>query len=138
MKNTLLIIGLIVSLALLGWMALDETNFNSGDMLPTKIEFPGIEVDMGLLEQGHPQSASFQFHNNGENPLIIHHIETSCGCTEPAWPKQPIKPGRSGEIKVTYDAKYPGRFVKTIKVFCNSEKGMEELRIKGEVVFNGK
>ena len=99
----------------------------------TTIQLNQTIMDLGQIQQGKPQTVHFTFKNTGEFPLVIQQVEASCGCTEPEWPKQPIKPGRSGEIKVTYDAKYPGRFVKSIKVFCNSEKGVDELVVKGEV-----
>ncbi len=99
----------------------------------TQIKFDKTEIDMGKFEQGKPKEVSFQFANTGEYPLLIQHIETTCGCTQPKWPKHPIKPGNNAEIEISYDAKYPGRFVKTITVFCNTEKGMINLKIKGEV-----
>ncbi|PKQ66544.1 hypothetical protein BZG01_10855 [Labilibaculum manganireducens] len=99
----------------------------------TQIKFDIMEIDMGQLEQGKPKTVSFQYKNIGEHPLLIQHVETSCGCTQPEWTKQPIKPGDSAEIKVSYDAKYSGRFFKTITVFCNTLNGMNELKIKGEV-----
>jgi len=126
---------MIVGFGAISWTAtnlfLDDYTFSR--TLPTKIEFKQSEIDMGKLKQGQPQTVKFVFQNTGENPLIMQQVETSCGCTEPVWPKYPIKPGNIGEIKVTYDAKYPGRFVKSITVFCNTEKGMEKLVVKGMV-----
>ncbi len=100
----------------------------------TLIHFPQVKKDMGQLKKGKPQTVSFVFSNEGEHPLVIQQVEASCGCTQPEWPKHPIKPGQSGEIMVTYDAKYPGRFVKSIQVFCNSDPGMVELLITGDVL----
>lgn len=134
MKKIVIIIGLLISLVLLGWMVLDEGNITSVDMLPTKIEFDRIELDMGSIQHEKPHAAVFKFRNSGEHVLIIQHVEASCGCTQPEWPKHPIKPGQSGEIKVTYDAKYPGRFVKSLRVFCNSDSGMVDLLITGDVL----
>ena len=88
---------------------------------------------MGKLKQGKPEKVYFHLKNTGEFPLLIKHIEASCGCTKPEWPKYPIKSGKIGKIKVTYDAKYPGLFVKSIKVFCNTKKGMVELKVGGVV-----
>ena len=111
-----------------GDYSLDAINAN-----PTQIEFDKTEIDMGQLEEGTPKTVSFLCKNTGKHPLLIQHVETSCGCTQPQWPKHPIKPNDSAEIKVSYDAKYPGRFLKTITVFCNTQKGMIKLKIKGEV-----
>ena len=77
----------------------------------------------------------FIFENTGEHPLLISDVKTSCGCTVPEWPKEKIKSGNKGEIKVIYDAKYPGRFTKTISVFYNGKDSPKELIIKGEVAY---
>ena len=60
--------------------------------------------------------------NTGEYPLIIYDIETSCGCTEVEWNKKPVKKGDFGRIKITYQDKYPGPFMKTITVYGNISK----------------
>jgi len=72
--------------------------------------------------------------NNGELPLVISRVIASCGCTTPEWTKEPIAPGKTGEIKVTYDATgRPGAFAKTISVYSNGKTGNYVLTIKGEV-----
>lgn len=129
---TLLVIA--ITLGISGWLIMDTTGINyETDSKFTQILFEKTEIDMGTLQQGKPQTVAFKFTNTGEYPLFIKHVETSCGCTEPEWPKKPVKPGRTAEVKVTYDAEHPGRFIKQIKVFCNTEKGVVELRIFGEV-----
>jgi len=66
--------------------------------------------------------------------LIIQVVETSCGCTTPKWTTQPIQGGESGEIRMTYDAKYPGHFNKTITVYANVENSPVKLSISGQVL----
>ncbi|WP_394368018.1 DUF1573 domain-containing protein [Flavobacterium undicola] len=68
-------------------------------------------------------------------PLLIKDVNTSCGCTVPEWYKGIIKPNKNGEIKIVYDAKYPGRFNKTITVFYNGKDSPINLTIKGEVPY---
>jgi len=133
MKKLILISFILISLSGLTWVVSRDFSDSFGEVKPTQIQFEQTEIDIGQLQQGKPKTVHFAFKNTGEHPLVIQQVEASCGCTEPQWPKNPIKPSQSGEIKVTYDAKYPGRFVKSIKVFCNSEKGMEELVVKGDV-----
>lgn len=79
--------------------------------------------------------AVFEFSNTGKNPLLIKEVTTSCGCTVPEWYKGIIKPNESGEIKIIYDAKYPGRFNKTVTVFYNGKDSPIKLTIKGEVPY---
>ncbi len=128
---TLLVIALTVAIS--GWLILDTVEIGYESALPTTIRIEQTEIDMGQLQQDKPQTATFKILNTGEKPLFIKHVESSCGCTVPEWTKKPVKPGKTAEIKVTYDAEYPGRFIKQIKVFCNTEKGVVELRIFGEV-----
>jgi len=94
------------------------------ELRPTTLKFEHNEINFGILGLGKPQTGTFIFTNNGNNPLIITNAEASCGCTTPEWPKYPIKPGKNGGIKITSDAKFPGLFIKTVKQSCNTEGGI--------------
>ena len=128
---TLASITLIIGLAT--WMIIDTMQPDYETASPTTISVDKTEINMGVLTQGNPQTVTFKLTNTGESPLFIKHVESSCGCTVPEWTKKPVKPGSTVEIKVTYDAEYPGRFIKQIRVLCNAGNGVVELRIKGEV-----
>ncbi|MGL5787362.1 MAG: DUF1573 domain-containing protein [Bacteroidales bacterium] len=101
----------------------------------TGIEYNSTEYNFGKIsEKKGPVSATFTFTNNGKTPLVINQVIASCGCTTPEWTKSPVEPGKSGEIKVTFNpAGRPGTFVKTITVISNAEKNRTELRIRGDV-----
>ena len=80
-------------------------------------------------------SATFVVKNTGDAPLAITRVIASCGCTTPEWTKEPIAPGASGNIKITYDPKgRPGPFSKTISVYSNGKTGSFILTIRGEVI----
>lgn len=98
------------------------------------IEWNGTDYDFGKILKNKPVSAEFTFRNPGMIPLVISSVKPSCGCTVADYPKQPIPPGGTGTIKVTYDAKVSGYFSKTISVYTNTEEGMTNLFIKGEVI----
>jgi hypothetical protein len=67
--------------------------------------------------------------------LIISDVVRSCGCTIPSWPKEPIPPGGTGQIKVTYDTKRPGAINKNITIVSNATNEPSKiLRIKGNVL----
>ena len=77
---------------------------------------------------------TFTIKNEGKAPLVITKVTTSCGCTTPEYPKEPIAPGKTGELKVTYDtANRPGPFTRTIQVLSNGYTGTYVLTIKGTV-----
>ena len=78
---------------------------------------------------------TFTFTNVGDLPLVIHQATASCGCTVPEYSKEPIKPGESGEIVVTYDGtgKFPGHFKKSITLRTNAKKEIIRLYIEGDM-----
>ena len=79
-------------------------------------------------------SHTFTVLNNGELPLVISRVVASCGCTQPVWTKEPIAPGKTGEVKVTYlVAGRPGPFNRTASVYSNGKAGNYVLTIKGDV-----
>ncbi|MDO4704539.1 MAG: DUF1573 domain-containing protein [Tannerella sp.] len=77
----------------------------------------------------------FQITNTGKAPLIISHVQSSCGCAEPEWTADPIAPGEVGDVVITYSAKNrPGPFKKHITVYTNAKGGRQRLAIMGEVI----
>jgi hypothetical protein len=101
----------------------------------TSISFSEEKHDFGLIPYQKEATYSFEFSNPGKTMLIINEVKTSCGCTVPEWPKEPIRPGRKGIIKITYDAAFPGVFHKTVEVFYNGSESPDSLEIKGEIEY---
>ena len=99
-----------------------------------KISWMAKSFDFGQVTKGEPVSHEFTFTNTGDSPLIIKDVKATCGCTVPAYPKEPIAPGESEIIKVTYNAAKGGAFSKKVTVFTNTEEEAIVLMIKGEVI----
>ncbi len=97
------------------------------------MEFEKSEHDFGTIEQGTPQETVFTFTNTGNAPLIITNAKSTCGCTVPNPPKEPIAPGEKGELMVKFNGSGQNQVTKTITVTANTEKGSELLRIKAFV-----
>ncbi|MHC1778188.1 MAG: DUF1573 domain-containing protein [Lentimicrobium sp.] len=89
--------------------------------------------EFGELQQGVPQTATFTLSNEGTEPLIISSARASCGCTNLKYEKDPILPGKSTTISVTYNAAAAGNFIKTITVNTNADEKPVILSIKGLV-----
>lgn len=89
--------------------------------------------DFGEIAQAKPVSTDFTFTNNGDEPIIISDVVTSCGCTASDYSKAPILPHKSGSIKVTYNAAAIGAFSKSITVNFNDAASKKVLQIKGTV-----
>ena len=104
-----------------------------------KFEFAGGEThDFGNLTDQKDAEYVFQFKNGGKTPLIITNASASCGCTVPEFPKEPILPGKKGEIKVTFHtAGKSGPFQKTVFIQANAPSNVAgdryEIYIKGAV-----
>jgi hypothetical protein len=91
-------------------------------------------IDLGELTQGNPATTAFKLTNDGKEPLIIATAKASCGCTNLNYAKDPILPGKSVDISVTYNAAAMGDFAKTITVTTNASDQPVTLLIKGKVV----
>ncbi|MCI6161445.1 MAG: DUF1573 domain-containing protein [Prevotellaceae bacterium] len=99
-----------------------------------EIKFETIEKNLGTFPESKPvQTCEFAFTNVGNAPLVINQAVASCGCTVPSYTKEPIAPGKTGTIKVTYNGKgkFPGHFKKTITVRTNGKTEMTRLYILG-------
>jgi len=112
-------------------------NVLNGEYIPPKetISFLQQEHNFGKIkENGGLATYIFEFHNKGEEPIVISHVSSSCGCTTPEWSKEPVPPGETGFIKASYDPKNRvGSFNKTITVNSNGFPSSIGLRLKGEV-----
>lgn len=90
-------------------------------------------IDYGEIEKGSDGTRVFTFKNIGKSPLIINDVRTTCGCTVPSKPKEPIMPGATGEITVKYDTNKAAPFNKAITIFSNASEAKKVVYIKGRV-----
>ena len=98
------------------------------------MSFTKSEHDFGTIAEGETVDYTFDFKNTGASDLIITDAKGSCGCTVPEFPKDPIKPGKSGKIKVSFNsAGKPGMQSKTVTITTNTAPGKEILTIKSSV-----
>jgi hypothetical protein len=131
MKKVLVAAVLFFGLAFTG--KAQETATPNIDPNAPEIKFESEVIDYGTIEyDGNPQR-EFKFKNVGKSPLVISNCQGSCGCTVPTCPKEPIMPGKSGVIKVSYDTKRVGKFDKKVTVTSNGKTPSAVLTIKGEV-----
>ncbi len=97
------------------------------------IKFDKVVHDYGEIDQHADGNCEFKFTNTGKEPLILSNVRSSCGCTVPVWPRQPILPGKSDVIKVKYDTKRVGIINKSIQVYSNATEKTVVLKIKGKI-----
>lgn len=111
------------------------------DTLTTDPEhYPVLSVSdtlhaFGKVEQGDVVSYSFHIKNTGSKPLIIRSASSTCGCTVPTYPKEPIPPGKDGVLKVVFNsAGKSGRQIKPVFIQANTKPTLSELRITCNVI----
>ncbi|MBR6847266.1 MAG: DUF1573 domain-containing protein [Bacteroidales bacterium] len=130
MKKLVFLIGVLVMMAGVA-MAQEEKVSENGP----EIEFEKLVHDYGEVQYNGNGECEFRFTNTGNEPLILQKPKSSCGCTVPTWPKEPILPGESDVIKVTYKTTKVGTINKSITVTSNAKTNATVvLRIKGNVL----
>lgn len=109
---------------------------SSANTLSSTAAFSWAETthDFGKTKAGIPVSYEFRFTNTGMVPLIITSVKASCGCTVTAYTKDPVSKGASGFVRATYNAAQAGKFSKTVAVYANTDKGVIQLTVKGEII----
>jgi len=101
----------------------------------TSISFEETSYNYGKIKAGTVVEHSYKFKNTGTEPLVISDAKGSCGCTVPVWPREPIAPGASSEIKVSFDSKgKSGAQSKRVTLTANTNPSQTFLTIDGEVM----
>lgn len=102
---------------------------------PHPFTFETTKWNFGEIEEtGGKVNHTFIFTNTSSKPQSIEHVKTSCGCTTTLYSREPVLPGRTGEIEVVFDpVKQPGRFQKNIRITTNGGKSVYNLSISGMV-----
>lgn len=119
-----------------GSTASNDTSATSPADKPV-MKFEKETHDFGKIKDGEKITYEYKFTNTGKSPLIITDAKASCGCTIPEWPKEPIKPGESSKIKVTFNsAGKVGLQDKQILVTANTNPAQNIVHLIGEVTLN--
>lgn len=100
----------------------------------TTIAFGEDAHDFGIIKQGDIVEYDFTFTNTGDIPLVIKDVTTPCGCTVPSYPKEPIAPGSTGEIKVKFNSNgKSGKQLKKVGIIANTDPIQTHVTISAEV-----
>lgn len=99
------------------------------------ITFEKTNHNFGTFKEEALQKVVFTFKNTGNQPLVINQVLTSCGCTASNYTKEPIAPGKKGQVEVTYNGKnkMAGHMAKLITVNSNATKPVVQLKIEGNM-----
>ena len=103
------------------------------------MKFESDTHDFGKIKQGDKVTYEFKYVNTGKSPLIISDAYATCGCTTPEIAKEPIQPGASSTVKVTFNsAGKSGLQDKLITVVANTVPAENRLHLTGEVLSSEK
>jgi hypothetical protein len=105
----------------------------AAEMKPT-MDFKDTLHDFGTLHEGEVVEYDFEFSNNGKTPLLITSAAGSCGCTVADYPRDPLQPGKSANMKVTFNSTGThGGQDKAITIHTNTLKSIQMLYIKAYI-----
>ncbi len=100
-----------------------------------KLEVADAKQNFGFVKKGDIVKVIYDITNKGNQPLIINDAEVSCSCTSVDFPTQPIPPGQSARITVSFDTKTVyNRQDRVVYVNSNDPRGPAKLRYKGVVL----
>ncbi len=130
MKKMIYLLGIMLLMA-----GVAKAQDSKAEQNGPEIEFEKVVHDYGDVPYNGNGECEFRFTNTGTEPLLVQKPKSSCGCTIPSWPNEPILPGESDVIKVTYRTNRAGNINKTVTVTSNAVKNSTVvLRIKGRVL----
>ncbi|MBA2610446.1 MAG: DUF1573 domain-containing protein [Bacteroidetes bacterium] len=100
-----------------------------------KMEIKDAKKSFGMVKKGEVVKLDYDFTNTGTEPLLITDVEVSCSCTTVDFPKQPIAPGQSAKVIVSFDTKTVyDRQDRVVLVKSNDPKSPAKIRYKGIVL----
>ncbi|MEB2779901.1 DUF1573 domain-containing protein [Algoriphagus sp. C2-6-M1] len=108
---------------------------NAQEQSGAVITFKEKSIDFGDITQGDKVEHTFLLTNTGSAPLIISNVAATCGCTVPSWPKDPIAPGKSSEIKVSFNsAGKMGKQNSVVRIYSNASEPIEKVSLISNVL----
>lgn len=139
MKKLFLVVVLMISAGIiLAQSTTTPSKTTSTNPAPTvkgpKAEWEATTIDLGNVDFMVPKDAEFKVTNTGNEPLLITSARAGCGCTNLRYSQEPILPGKSATVAVTFNGSGNGPFRKTITIQTNASDQPTILSITGTVV----
>ncbi|MBK7939706.1 MAG: DUF1573 domain-containing protein [Lewinellaceae bacterium] len=99
-----------------------------------RITYDESTFDFGEAVEGEVVVHKFKFTNTGKVPLTILKARSSCGCTIPEYPEEPVPPGAGGEITARFNTEGKHDLQKKlIYITANTYPGESSVMLKGIV-----
>ena len=99
-----------------------------------RIEIQPESHDFGNVQQNLKLVKEFAVTNIGNEDLIISRISTSCGCTAALTAEKVVKPGKSTNLKVTFETRrYKGAIQRSVSIASNDPRRVRTVKVKAFV-----
>ena len=72
--------------------------------------------------------------NEGDEPLIVNQVSSTCHCVEPEWSIKPIAPDSTDGIKVVLNPEMSGVISKKLVIYSNAKNKRAAFRVKAYAV----
>lgn len=114
------IIFILISIVVIVGAFLIFYNIQNKSSRPPTISFSEEEWDFGKIKEDERPVHIFTIKNIGQEELIISRVRSSCGCAATMLSSDNIQPGKSAELKVTFNPTgYNGMVKKDIYIESN-------------------
>lgn len=125
----------VLSLAMMSF-SVEPTSISKINMELTNapISWKTDTIDVGEILQGTPKVINYEFTNTSDKTVVIKTVQGSCGCTATDYTKEPIAPGKTANVKATYNAANKGAFTKTVTVTTSADETPKVLTFRGTVI----
>lgn len=135
MKSTLVFALMLLCLAGAGSARAQKMKIGDPTKNDGKVEWIPMQIEAGDVPYGVPVERFYEVKNVSTENLILLNVKSGCHCTVVDWTKEPIPPGESGTIRITYDALKEGEFYKIIAITTNFDPEMSiALAMVGKVL----
>jgi len=131
--KTILTLFVLLTVIICNAQIASNTKSETAEESSKPVEWKSLTYDFGEVKYNQPVTATFEFTNNGIEPLAIMAVKSSCGCTVTDYSKEPVLPKKSSSVSATYNSKRKGGFQKSITVTMNNNK-QYRLTLKGNVI----
>ena len=130
------ILTFVLCMAVLSVTSFAQAQETQSDVMTSgpKMELESKVIDYGTIKKNSERKRTISFTNAGNEPLVIANCKGSCGCTVPTCPKQPIMPGETSSIEVSYDTKRVGPINKTVTINIEGQEEPVRISVKGKVL----
>lgn len=112
----------------------EDPSFDSVNVAKIVFDEKGGVYEFGKVKEGDKVRHTFEFTNEGTQPLVISNAFSTCGCTVPEYSKEPVPVGGRGKIDVLFntDGKV-GEQEKVVYINGNTWPAQSTATLRGSV-----